>query len=155
MPSPPSPDQDSYPVPDKLPSPAPSDEPTNTDSNTNAASTFELSCETKKLSSYLKSGSSELNPLPAKQTWQLRQLYGHLCEFTDPVSDWGCLRRYGIPNQKALAANNSLCCGCIFVDPLFSYVRVEFQRHLNDKDTLNAATAFEQEVADSGVTIAE
>ena len=68
VPSPPSPDQDSYPVPDKLPSPAPSDEPTNTDSNTNAASTFELSCETKKLSSYLKSGSSELNPLPAKQT---------------------------------------------------------------------------------------
>jgi hypothetical protein len=34
-------------------------------------------------------------------------------------------------------------------------VHVELQHHLNNKDTLNAVTAFEQEAADSGVTVAE
>ena len=73
----PSPDQVLYPDSDQTSAPA--------DSVVNAEPAVKLSGEAKKLADHLKPGASELVPLPAKRVRKQRQLYGNLCELTDPV----------------------------------------------------------------------
>ena len=112
-------------------------------------------------------GKQHSKPVPGKKSTAIRDKAGilsadqlspgqriHMDHFVSSTRG-RTLSGYGITGRKAPTADNSFCGGCIFVDASSSYVHVELQHHLNNKDTLNAVTAFEQEAADSGVTVAE